>query len=126
MSICVYTTITRKGYGIYTSLLVFFRVLQRHRTNKIVCMPLNNMNLNWTSLLICKFCSINIQAGLWIPGLHFPIQPTMNQKQYFWTNKVLKKKQYFWSIVGNMVMWKVDCIHCSKPFYLKDLSTHRF
>lgn len=73
--------------------------------------------------LFAPFCCINIitKTHLYVcivsPHLqvsHPQMQPTADQKRYFQ------------SIVGNLKMWRADCMHCSTLFYLRDWSIHGF
>lgn len=65
----------------------------------------------WTELvnLYMEFFSRNIRSALASLGFTSVIQPKMD------------RKQYFLSMIGNAWKWRANCMHCSMPFYMRDL-----
>lgn len=88
-------------------------LITRWCNHNIYSWPLNDRGLTCIGPLICRFCSINIELVLCIPGfwvLHALIQQTAN------------RKQYFPSAVGNSRLWKANCVDSSMLYYVRDLS----
>lgn len=78
-------------------------------------LTLEQHEFDYIGPLICGISSIHTQLALCIILVScMRIQPTVD-----W-------KQYFQSRVGNSQMWSADWMHCSTPFYIRDLSNLRF
>lgn len=71
--------------------------------------PLNNVCLNDVGPLIHGCLFFNKQSPCFVS----PRFPSMDAKYCFW------------STTGSLRMWRAECMHCSAPFDIRDLSIHR-
>lgn len=65
------------------------------------------------SLSSSHFLTHIIQSALCIYGFHIP---RFNQSQ--------TENSIFWYVFGNPRRWRANCMHCSMPFWRRELSKH--